>query len=554
MKQTAILILAVLLNLGLAAQDQNGLTPLTSVKGDAASIEAKSLPDAVSFTAQPINVNGEAAIFDLNGDNLDDIVGATTTNIHVHYQQPDGSLIEDNISTPNADFSPSWSMAAGDLNNDGYADFVYGAGSGVSIMTSTSDGTAYTEHSGPEYVFSQRTNMVDINNDGELDVFVCHDVDPNVFYLNDGNGNMTFFQGGLGNTPQGGNYGSVWIDYDNDHDIDLFIAKCGADPWNQLHRNDGNGSFTDVTAETGLTSNVQTWSSAWGDYDNDGDMDLFVGASSTGNGGHQLMRNDGGVFTDVTAGSGLLNSIGTSIENCTQDFNNDGYLDILGLGGAMMLNNGDMTFTETPVSATNGAIGDVNSDGFLDILTWNDLHINDGNLNNYLRVHLQGVESNRDGIGARVEITSAMGTQIRDIRSGEGFSYMSSLTAHYGIAQDTEIEQVVVHWPSGTMDVIHNPSINSLLEIVEGSTSVGVNEFAKEEWSLYPTPTQDFINIRSTADLSGASYVVIDVLGQAVLTGADLVNQIDISSLSSGNYVVRVIKGNLSHEMNFNKL
>jgi hypothetical protein len=533
MKKVTLLIFTITLGFGILAQNK--------IK-DPVDPQAKVLDD-ISFTIESVFTNGTPAIFDLNGDNLDDAVGINTSNINVHYQQPDGTMIEANISTPNANFAPSWSMAAGDLNNDGFADLVYGAGSGVSIMISEAGGTSYTEHSGPEYVFSQRTNMVDINNDGDLDVFVCHDVDPNVYYINDGNGNMGFVQGGLGDTPQGGNYGSVWIDYDNDHDVDLFIAKCGADPWNQLHRNDGDGVFTDVTVEVGLESNVQTWSSAWADYDNDGDMDLFVGASSTGNGSHQLMRNIDGNFVNVTVGSGFDDpGLGTSIENCTQDFNNDGYIDILGAGERLMLNNGDMTFTEYAADVSNGAIGDLNGDGFLDVITWNNVYMSDGNDNNHLRIHLDGVASNKDGIGARVEITSALGTQIRDIRSGEGFRSMSSLTAHFGLGQDVEVEQVIVYWPSGTVDIIESPEINTILVIVEGESAVGINELANEEWNIYPNPATDVLNIQSTANLTGASLEIIDYLGKQVIMKSVMSTQVDISSLNQGLYVLRIIK------------
>jgi hypothetical protein len=162
---------------------------------------------------------------------LDDVVSITSTNIQIFYQQPDGSLNEVNIVTTPADYSPSWSLAAADYDRNGFTDLLYGGGSGVTFMRANSNGTQYTEVSGPEYVFSQRSNFVDINNDGHMDAFVSHDVEPNVYYINDGNGNLTFVQGGIGDYPSGGHYGSVWIDFDNDRDVDMFQARCGGEQW-----------------------------------------------------------------------------------------------------------------------------------------------------------------------------------------------------------------------------------------------------------------------------------------------------------------------------------
>lgn len=141
-------------------------------------------------------------------------------------------------------------------------------------MKANADGTAFTEVSYPQYVFSQRSNFVDINNDGNLDGFVCHDVDANVYYLNDGTGNLVYNQGGFG--PTCGNYGSIWVDFDGDGDQDLFVAKCGCDPVDILYQNNGNGTFTNIAPALGFADSHQSWSSAWGDYDNDGDMDVLV--------------------------------------------------------------------------------------------------------------------------------------------------------------------------------------------------------------------------------------------------------------------------------------
>ena len=252
----------------------------------------------------------------------------------------------------------------------------------------------------------------------------------------------------------------------------MFIAKCrgGNIQWknNELWRNNGDGTFSNIADVTGwynsyypdgghdnssnLGDPVQTWSSAWGDFDNDGYIDVYVGASATGDGGHKLMQNNGdGTFTDRTAGSGVEGAP-FGIENDSGDFNNDGYIDVLS-NGSMLLNNGDFTFTIYDGNMPGpGAIGDANNDGFLDVFNGSNLYQNDGNDNNWLTIRTTGTTSNINGIGARVEITSpGIGTQIRDVRSGTGFRYMSSLNTYFGLGEDTNITTLTNYWPSGTV-------------------------------------------------------------------------------------------------------
>src|SRR5690606_7951230 len=121
-------------------------------------------------------------------------------------------------------------------------------------------------------------------------------------------------------------------------------------------------------------------SSAWADYDNDGDMDAMIGASSTTNGGHKLRRNNGdGTFTDITIGSGFDTLTATNIEHVAHDFDNDGYVDVFGGNHILMLNNGDMTFSQSVIEPDNGPVGDLNNDGFLDIQNGNTIFLNTAN-------------------------------------------------------------------------------------------------------------------------------------------------------------------------------
>ncbi len=511
----------------------------TSLWGGPMTFATLAPPPPVEFTTSSVGVSGtQRAAVDMNGDFLDDVVSISDTNVNIFYQEAGGGLSSTatNITTSSAENSPSWSLAAADFDGNGYTDLLYGGGSGVTFMRANGTGTGFTQVSGPEYVFSQRSNFADINNDGHLDAFVCHDVDANVYYINDGNGNLAYGQGALGLVR--GNYGSVWIDYDNDRDIDMFIAKCGGGPINQLFTNNGDGTYTDTAPAQGLDDDMQTWSSAWGDYDNDGDMDAYIGASS---GTSKLLRNDGdGVFVEVTATSGVLELTSTGIENCTHDFDNDGNLDIVSHGN-ILFGHGDMTFTlyGNMLPGNNGSFGDLNDDGFIDVISGGTLYTNNTTDNNWVKITTTGVMSNINGIGARVEVHTASGIQIRDVRSGEGFRFMSSLNAHFGLGTDDAITNIIVYWPSGTVDNIVNPDINTHHVIVEGET-LSIEDEALESVVIHPNPVGNTINIDSPVDLIGKIATIFNIEGKRVMNLELKEHAIDVTDLSQGSYILRL--------------
>ncbi|NRB59651.1 MAG: VCBS repeat-containing protein [Winogradskyella sp.] len=526
-------------------------------------------PSRINFTQQSITLNTSGsyatAIVDMDGDFLDDIVGVQANSINIKQQNIDGSFTDVNISTPNADYTPSWSIAAADYDANGKTDLLYGAGSGVTFMRASADGLSFTEQSTTEYVFSQRSNFIDINNDGNLDAFVCHDVQPNVYFINDGTGVFDFYQSdvtpgapySLGNFSSGGDYGSIWIDYNNDRNMDLFVSKCGgseARRTNIMLTNNGDDTYSENAAAIGLADPMQTWSSAWGDFDNDGDMDVFVGASS---GNHKLMENTGFsddgdptndyVFTDVTSGAGV-SSAPTGWESSAFDIDNDGYLDIIS-NGTILYGKGDMTFEDADpnqIDYKNGSFGDLNNDGFIDTYYNQSIYYNQGNSNNWIKINTIGMAhvtpnySNINGIGARVELTTNAGTQIRDVRSGEGFEFMSSLTTHFGIGTETSISELRIYWPSGVIDVVPNPTINTTHNIVEGTFPLSLEDQSLTDISIFPNPAKDILTISTVVDLNQRIATVFDVTGKKVLNQRLMTNQVDVSTLQNGVYFLRI--------------
>lgn len=409
---------------------------------------------------------------DMNGDGLDDITRVSVEGIYIDFQQQDGTFLHRFVPLA-IQVLPIWSITAGDLDNDGLNDLVFGGNTNVSFVIARQNGEAYTETIMPGYIFSQRGTLFDINLDGDLDAFICRDDGQSQTFRNTGWGNMELDQSLFNTSTLPGNYSAIWTDYNNDGHTDLYLTKClgSALPGhpartNLLYRNNGNGTFTERGAEAGLNDNAQSWSTAFEDFDNDGDFDAFIINHDEGN---RLMKNDGsGVFTNIIAGSGINEFDLGAWENANGDFNNDGFVDIISeLQNELNLNNGDMTFAGQSLPFRPGAIGDFNNDGFLDVTYRSQLWINDGNDNHWLKLNLRGIESNRNGIGARIELYGSWGVQTRELRSGQSYSPMNSLSVHFGIGQSETIDKLLVRWPGGEITEILNPGIDTTYHIAE---------------------------------------------------------------------------------------
>lgn len=446
-------------------------------------------------------------IADMNGDHLDDIIRLDDTQkLRIDYQQMDS--LQFTGRSLNTLFGSQWSLCIGDVNRDGYNDiFTGGVYDGLKVLMATDSGTAYLSqvYTTPA-IFLQSSNLVDLNGDGFLDVFACHDDGLSVILRNLGNGLFTpdtsLIQP-VSTVPSdnSGNYASLWTDFDNDRDLDLYISKCRegvADPGdgrrlNLLFRNEGNGQWLEMADSLGLQPRAQSWATDFADIDNDGDLDCFIINHDKPS---QLLLNDGNHhFIDISDSINLgdqLNGSFPAIQCKFADFDNNSFLDLLvtstGNRHVLLLNEGNLVFTNqsdslaSPRRIQTASIGDLNNDGFLDIMagfansynqpsSHNDqLFLNVGNQNQYIKVLLQGNISNPNGIGASINCYGPWGVQIREVRSGEGYGVMHSLTQHFGLAQHEQIDSIVIHWPSGIVDKIEQPTANQVLVVKEGET------------------------------------------------------------------------------------
>jgi hypothetical protein len=356
----------------------------------------------------------------------------------------------------------------------------------------------------------------DYDRDGHVDLFVANTGDQNEFlYRNDGQGGMIPMVDGPVVRSAGRSQSGAWADYDGDGDLDLFVANSW-DQRNYLFRNDG-GTFASVTGSPWDNDRGNSIGAAWADYDNDGDLDLYIG---NGNRVAFLYQNNGdGTFTRILEGP-VATSSSVHIAPAWGDLDNDGYLDLfVGVGEGendlLFHNQRDGTFTQIIegevvndfLVGSGAAWTDFDNDGFLDLFVANDgmydsgpPHRNEpdrlyhnqaranGNNNRWLLVQLIGTQSNRSAIGAKVRARSLLWSrdvwQLREISGGGGHCSQNDLRAHFGLGDATTVTTLRIEWPSGTVQELTNVAANQILTITEPARLVplGPREFQIRCW------------------------------------------------------------------------
>lgn len=455
------------------------------------------------------------SVVDMNGDGLDDIARMNQGNA-LQIQTQRTGLPFAAVNGVSMGSGSAWSMVVGDVNEDGYKDAIAGFGSSAKLAIANGAGTGFNAAStlpNSNY-FLQNMNCMDVDNDGDVDIFGCNDVGESKIWVNNGSGTFTVSNiinfnvtpniPGNESTDDSGNYGSIWSDFDNDGDVDFYIAKCrqgvnsSSDPRriNLLFINNGNGTYTENAAAYGLKIGAQSWTANFDDINNDGWFDVLITNHDVPT---MLMLNDGtGHFTDINVGNAAgLNVNFTPYQSKMMDFDNDGWIDILISGSSgssssarLFRNNGNNTFTGvTTAFPTNGTIhsfglGDLNHDGKMDIYagyatgyttpsSTNDiLWLNSTeNNNHFVTFNLQGTVSNRDALGARIFLYGAWGVQTREVRAGESYGTCNTFNLHFGLGSSTVIDSAVIKWPSGIVDKLFGKPVDQFITVIEGLCS-----------------------------------------------------------------------------------
>ena len=459
--------------------------------------------------------------------------GVDATN-HLYRNNGDGTFTDVTAQAGVGGKGFGMGVTVGDYDNDGYEDIYVTNWNSSILYHNNGDGTFtdVTAKAGVENPhFGTGTTWVDYDRDGKLDLYVGNYLkfDPNAkreyftaegfpgpldyegdadrLFHNNGDGTFTdvSHKAGIDN-PLGRAMGLTAGDFDNDGWPDIYVANDTMDSY--LYHNNHDGTFTNVAQDVNVAfgANGEATSAMnpiFGDYDNDGWQDIFVSDMRY----HRLFHNPGakGFWLDTTVETGVAQVSGQYVAwgDGFFDFDNDGWKDLFIVNGglhwlipmedSLLRNNGDSTFTDVS-SEVGGSyfkvkkvgrgacFADYDNDGYIDafIMVLGGkgilLHNNPppvGMRNHWLTIKLIGTKSNRDGFGARLEAIAGDLHQYIEATAENGYLSQGDPRPHFGLGKHTEVDKLIIHWPSGIEQEIDHVKADQFLTVKEPSETPG---------------------------------------------------------------------------------
>ena len=489
-------------------------------------------PDrAGEFGLNTFNRSGGVIVDDFDSDNLLDVITSDWSPkgpLRFFHNNGDRTFTERSKEAGFEGLMGGLNLVQADYDNDGDLDILVLRGAWLgqsgghpkSLLANDGKGrfedVTFAAGLGEARFPSANGSWADYDNDGDLDLFIGNEGFASQLFRNNGAGTFSEVSAAAGIRNTGIVKGVTWGDYDNDRFPDLYISNLGGH--NRLYHNNRNGTFTDVAVQLGVTAPFKSFASWFWDYNNDGALDLFVasferrvqdvaadylGMPVFESEPMSLYEGDGkGHFRDVAAERNLTR-ITFGMGANFGDVDNDGFPDFyLGTGypeyealipNLLFHNQGGRRFADVTGAARVGhlqkghgvAFADLDNDGDQDLYVvlggayagdgyWNVLFENPGFGNHWIGVRLRGVQSNRSGIGARIRVSIRDGGVTRSVykwvNSGGSFG-ANPLRQQIGIGKAERVESLDVFWPAtGKSQQMRNLPADQWIEIAEGAT------------------------------------------------------------------------------------
>ncbi len=482
------------------------------------------------------NNDGLLDLYVVNGRHVDGLTnhsapdGVDTTN-HLYRNNGDGTFtdVTTKAGVPGKGFGVG--VTVGDFDNDGNED-IYITNYNSAILYHNNGNGTFTDVTTKAGVdnpyFGTGTAFLDYDRDGRLDLFVgnylkfesgyqlyysaehypgplSYEPEANRLFHNNGDGTFTDVSQSSEIASKSGRAMGVAVgDYDNDGWPDIYVANDTMASY--LYHNNHNGTFTDVAStlnvDYGQNGEAATaMGPVFGDYDNDGWQDLFVSDARY----HRLYHNPGkagGSFQDVTdpSGVGAVSGQYAGWGSGFFDFDNDGWNDLFIVNGGMtwlvpmesvlLRNSGNGKFADVSAQAGNffkeqivgrgACFADYDNDGYIDAyittLQGNGILLHNtpplGKRNHWLTIKLVGTRSNRDGYGTRLEAIIAGQHQYAEATSQSGYLSQGDPRPHFGLGAHTNVDTLILHWPSGTVQTLEHIQADQILTVTEPRTVI----------------------------------------------------------------------------------
>ena len=515
------------------------------------------------------HLNNGLALGDYDGDGREDLyVSALNGGPNRLYRNLGNFLFEDVSVQAGVNYAGTSKVSSwADIDNDGDADLYVGNRDEADLLyINQGDGTFQEEGAirGINNLFAASSVLFsDINRDGWLDLYIGNVNNPNVLYINNGGGYFTDHTQASGTGDQAVAMGSVFFDYDLDGDDDLYLTHDAQVPY-ILFENMGDMTFTNISADANVNYAGFGMGADVGDFNLDGYMDIYI----TNLYDNVLYQNIGdGIFQNVGEAFGV-NDPGMGWGNVWGDFDNDRLPDIYVVNdyyfspyenvlyrntgsGFEIASEGDPC--ESPYAGYATVAVDLNDDGLLDLLVANNgapggqlFQNTTSDPKHYSSLHLEGVESNRDALGAKIEVYTAAGIQYDQVIGNSGWAADNGRWIHFGLADQQVVDKVVIRWPSGAVQQIDGLDVDQKYRIREGEGVISATKEIKNQIkSCRAITADDELNISFPGAPDIKSLTITDMSGRSMPAAYTLMQEevnVALPSLQSGVYQVMVVQ------------